>query len=63
MTGMKRCSYYRDFGNSKGNRFKGYCDLDRELTVCRGDLQLCKKVNLLRKSLLEERKRERGSGW
>jgi hypothetical protein len=63
MTGLRRCSFYREYGNSKENSFKGYCDLDHDWIVCRGDIQSCKKVDILRKYLLIERRKEGGGGW
>ncbi|MBM4339446.1 MAG: hypothetical protein FJ110_07860 [Deltaproteobacteria bacterium] len=63
MSGLRRCSFYREYGSSKENRLRGYCDLNHNWIVCRGDIQSCKKVDLLRKCLLEEKRREGGARW
>ena len=41
----------------------GYCDLDCDRTTCDGDNQFCEKPDILRKYLLEQKKREGGLGW
>lgn len=63
MSVLKKCSFYREYGNPKESSFRGYCDLDHDWIICRGDIQSCKKVDLLRKYLLEEKRREGGAGW
>jgi len=63
MSAFKKCSFYREYGNSKESSFRGYCDLDHDWIICRGDIHSCKKVDLMRKYLLEEKRQERGGGW
>jgi len=61
MSVTKGCSFYREYGKLTINSFRGYCDLDQDWITCKGDLQSCKKLNLLRKFLLNEKK-EKGAG-
>jgi len=63
MAVFKRCSFYREYGNPKESSFRGYCDLDHDWIICRGDIQCCKKMDLLRKYLLEEKRKEGGARW
>ena len=60
---IKKCSFYREYGNLEENGFRGYCYLDQDWIICKGDIQSCKKVDLLRKYLLEEKRREGGARW
>jgi hypothetical protein len=63
MSISRRCTFHREYGNSKESGLRGYCDLDHDWTVCRGDIHSCKKIDLLRKYLLEEKRREGGARW
>ncbi len=63
MAFLKKCSFYREYGAPNESRFRGYCDLDHDWIICRGDIQSCKKVDLLRKYLLKEKRKEGGAGW
>ncbi len=60
---VKKCSFYREYGPSKESGFKGYCDLDNDWIICRGNIHSCKKVERLRKYLLEKKRSEGGAGW
>ena len=40
----------------------GYCDLDSNRTTCKGDVYFCKKYDILRKHLLEQKKKEGNLG-
>ncbi|MCX8116463.1 MAG: hypothetical protein N3G78_00850 [Desulfobacterota bacterium] len=46
----------------KGKNLRTYCDLDQDWVLCRGDIQSCKKISLLKKHLLKERKKEEAAG-
>lgn len=63
MAMFKKCNFYREYGTSKVGSFRGYCDLDKKLIICRGDIQSCKKINLLKKYLLQEKRKEGGGRW
>ncbi len=56
------CSFYRECDTLHFGRGIGYCDLDCDRTICDGDLYFCKKPDLLKKYLLEQ-KRKGESGW
>lgn len=43
-------------------RSLGYCNLDCDRTTCDGDTQFCEKPDIFRKYLLEQKRREGGSG-
>jgi hypothetical protein len=57
------CSFYRDTETLNMGRGIGYCDLDCDRTTCDGDIKFCEKPDILRKYLLEQKKREEGLGW
>jgi hypothetical protein len=63
MSISKKCFFFREYGAPKNNCLRGYCDLNGEWTTCRGDVFSCKRNDLLRKYLLEEKRKEGGSGW
>ncbi len=63
MSILRPCSFYRDSGTLNMGRGIGYCDLDGDQTTCDGDIDFCEKPDVLKKYLLEQRKREGGSVW
>ncbi len=58
----KICSFYRDCDTLHFGKGIGYCDLDCDRTTCDGDLHFCEKPDLLKKYLLEQKKKG-GLGW
>jgi hypothetical protein len=36
----------------------GYCDLDCDRATCNGDVRLCEKPDVLKKHVMDEKKRE-----
>ncbi|MEW6376270.1 MAG: hypothetical protein AB1502_10850 [Thermodesulfobacteriota bacterium] len=63
MSISKQCSFYRDSETLNMGCGIGYCDLDCDRTTCDGDIQFCEKPDVLRKYLLEQKKRDGGPGW
>jgi hypothetical protein len=63
MSNLRECSFYRDSETLNMGQGIGYCDLDCDRTTCDGDIQFCEKPDILRKYLLEQKKREGGLGW
>jgi hypothetical protein len=63
MSNLRECSFYRGSETLNMGRGIGYCDLDCDRTTCDGDIQFCEKPDILRKYLLEQKKREGGLGW
>jgi len=63
MSISKKCFFFREYGNTKNSCLRGYCDLNGEWAICRGDVFSCKRNDLLRKYLLEEKRKEGGSEW
>jgi hypothetical protein len=59
MLHSKKCLFYRDAHSVNFRRCIGYCDLDCDRTICDGDMKYCEKQDLLKKYLLEHKKREK----
>jgi len=60
MSFSKRCSFYKELVKD-GLSFRiGYCYLDNDWTTCQGDIQSCKKLDVLRKHLLKKKRVEWG---
>ena len=57
------CSFYRDSESLNLGRGIGYCDLDCDRTTCDGDIHFCEKPEILKKYLMEQKRREGGMGW
>jgi len=57
------CSFYRDSESLNLGRGIGYCDLDCDRTTCDGDIHFCEKPEILKKYLMEQKKREGGMEW
>lgn len=57
------CLFYRDSESLNLGRGIGYCDLDCDRTTCDGDIHFCEKPEILKKYLMEQKRREGGMGW
>jgi hypothetical protein len=58
MSDLGKCSFYRKSEALSMGHGIGYCDLDCDRTTCEGDIHSCEKPDVLRKYLLEKKKRE-----
>ena len=54
-----KCSFHLDSQNLATDISLRYCDLDGDQSICAGDIQFCKNRDLLRKTLLEQKSKER----
>jgi hypothetical protein len=59
-TGPRKCSFYRDSATLNMGRGIEYCYFDCDRTTCDGDIQFFEKPDVLRKYLLEQKKRNDG---
>jgi hypothetical protein len=57
------CSFYRDCDTLHFGKGIGYCDLDCDRTTCDGDLYFCEKPDLLKKYLLEQKRKGGAVAW
>ena len=60
---LRKCSFYRDPETLIMRPGIGSCDLDLNRTTCKGDVYFCKKYDVLRKHLLEQKHKEGNLGW
>ena len=58
MKTLLECSFYRKSKNIGIGRGLGFCDIDRDQTICNGDLNYCEKPSTLYKS----QDKQNGSG-
>lgn len=63
MLSSKFCKFYRDCETISVGKGLAYCDFDCTQTTCEGDIDFCEKPNIMKKYLLEQRRREGGSIW
>jgi CheY-like chemotaxis protein len=54
-----KCSFYFNSQNLAMDISLRYCNLDGDQSICAGDIQFCKNRDLLRKTLLEQKSKER----
>jgi len=57
---FKECPYYRASEALIMGQGVGYCDLDCDRATCNGDVHLCEKPDVLKKYLMDQKKREKG---
>ncbi len=55
MSVEQRCSFYRSLGTFSAGLGIGYCDLECDKTMCRGEIKLCEKADTLKTYLLKRK--------
>ena len=58
---FKECPYYRASEALIMGQGVGYCDLDCDRTTCNGDVNICEKPDALKKHVMDQKRREKGS--
>jgi hypothetical protein len=58
---FKECPFYRTSEALIMGHGIGYCDLDCDRATCNGDVQTCEKPDALKKHVMDQKRREKGS--
>jgi len=58
---FKECPFYRASETLIMGKGIGYCDLDCDRTTCNGDVHLCEKPDVLKKHVMDQKRREKGN--
>ncbi len=56
---FKECPFYRASEALIMGQGLGYCDLDCDRATCNGDVRLCEKPDVLKRQVLEQKRREK----